>query len=120
MPTRKTARVVDSLDLLVSIQRGLAARPGVDPKVKAVLTANAKQAARFVKRLTAPTPGAWKDFLSAVASRPGRDAVRRFLLGEESHSFDLQSPRFLNLILRIGVEFVQHAEGGSCDCLRRT
>jgi hypothetical protein len=113
MPAKQNTRVVDSLALLESIERGLAARPGVDPKVKAILTANAEQAARFARRLSKPKPGDWKDFLAAVAKRPTRDAVRRFLLGEESHSFDLKSPRFLNLILRIGVEFVQHGEG-SC------
>jgi len=70
MSTRKTGRVVDSLDLLVTVERGLAARPGVDPKVKAVLTANADQAAHFIQRLTAPTTDEYRNFLQAVAKRP--------------------------------------------------
>ena len=109
--------VVDSLALLVSIQRGLAARPAVDPKIKAALTANAEQAARFLRRLTAPTPTDWREFIAAVERRPQPDPVRRFLVGDEDHSFDMRSPRFLNLILRIGVEFVQHGEA-SCKVKR--
>jgi hypothetical protein len=106
MPARKTVRVVDSLALLVSIERGLAERPGVDPKVKAVLTANAEHASRFVQRLTAPTTTEYRDFLQAVAKRPKRDSVRRFLLGQDG-SYCVKSPAFLRLMLRIATQFAE-------------
>jgi hypothetical protein len=102
----KTIRVVDSLALLVSIERGLAERPGVDPKTRGVLTANAEQAARFVQRLTAPTTDAYRDFLKAVAERPKRDPVRKFLLGEDG-SYTVKSTTFLRLMLRIVTEFAE-------------
>ena len=110
MTSKQNERVVDSLALLVSIERGLAERLGVDPKVKGVLTANAEQAARFVRRLTAPMTDDYRDFLKAVGHRPKRDAVRRFLLGEDG-TYVVKSPAFLRLMLRIATQFAEFQGG---------
>ncbi len=111
MPAPKPARVVDSLGLLESIESGLAARPGVDPKVKAVLAANAAQVSLFAQRLSMPTAREWREFVTHVEEHPAHD-VYRFLFGDDV-GYEINNVTFLRAMRDTVLAFAEFQGDGA-------